>query len=59
MATNSQGKDMHNESIGCSVNECKFHCENDNYCTLNQINVTKHEPVATTIACTDCGSFMK
>jgi hypothetical protein len=59
MVTNARAQDMHNESIGCTVNECKFHCKNDNYCTLNQINVTKHEPIANTIECTDCGSFMK
>ena len=54
-----QGGDMHNESIGCNVEECKYHCTNDNYCTLSHINVTKHESVAKTIECTDCASFMK
>lgn len=47
----------HNESIQCTVNECKHHCKEDNYCTLNVIKVVKHEPTAKTVKCTDCGSF--
>ena len=47
----------HNDSIGCNVDECKFHCTEDNYCTLNKIEVTKHESVAKNPECTDCGSF--
>jgi hypothetical protein len=49
----------HNDSIGCTVNECKFHDSTENYCTLEQIKVVKHEPVAKTTECTDCGSFEK
>lgn len=49
----------HNNSIACTVNECKFHYKEDDYCTLDQIKVSKHEPVATTIKCTDCSSFKK
>ena len=47
----------HNESIGCIVSECKFHCKDDDYCTLDKIEVVKHETVAKTKQCTDCGSF--
>ena len=47
----------HNESIGCTVNECKFHCLEDNYCTLNKIMVTKNKPEAKTTETTDCASF--
>ncbi len=47
----------HNQSIGCTVTECKFHCKDDNYCTLEQIQVIKHEHGARTQECTDCGSF--
>ncbi|MBL4934715.1 DUF1540 domain-containing protein [Clostridium sp. YIM B02515] len=47
----------HNASIGCTVTECKYHCKDDNYCTLEQIQVVKHEPQASTVQCTDCGSF--
>ena len=49
----------HNSSIGCSVPECSFHCKDDNYCTLDKIEVVKHEKNAVTIECTDCGSFKK
>lgn len=49
----------HNDSIACIVNECKFHCKDDDYCTLDQIKVSKHESVAKTVECTDCGSFQK
>ena len=51
-------KDL-NESIGCIVTECKYHNKNKNYCTLDQIQVTKHEGTAHTVECTDCGSFEK
>jgi hypothetical protein len=47
----------HNDSIGCSVDECKFHDDGANYCTLQQIQVVKHEAKASTTECTDCGSF--
>lgn len=49
----------HNESIGCTVTECKFHCQEDNYCTLNHIQVVTHTNFATSKECTDCGSFVK
>ncbi len=48
-----------NTSIGCTVNECKFHANNTDYCTLDKIQVTKHEYIASDVQCTDCGSFMK
>jgi len=47
----------HNSAIGCTVSECKYHCKDDNYCTLEQIQVVKHENSANTTQCTDCGSF--
>lgn len=50
-------KSGYNESIGCKVEECKFHAGSKDYCTLNQIVVDKHEPVAKSTECTDCGSF--
>jgi len=50
---------QHNDSIGCNVVECKFHCKEDAYCTLPKIQVTKHEAVANSLECTDCGSFKK
>lgn len=47
----------HNESIGCSVEQCKHHCKEDNYCTLNMIQVGTHETNPTQKECTDCNSF--
>ncbi|WP_084315361.1 DUF1540 domain-containing protein [Clostridium hydrogeniformans] len=47
----------HNNSIGCVVNECKYHCKDDNYCTLDKIEIVKHESNAKSVQCTDCGSF--
>lgn len=47
----------HNESIGCTVTECEYHCKEDRYCTLDHIEVVKHEAKANTKECTDCGSF--
>lgn len=47
----------HNDSIGCVVDECKFHAKNVNYCTLQQIKIVKHESSANSVQATDCGSF--
>lgn len=49
----------HNDSIGCIVNECKFHAKSESYCTLDKIQVVKHEQLAKDVQCTDCGSFIK
>lgn len=49
--------DGHNDSIGCTVTECKFNDNSAQYCTLQQIKVVKHENIANTVECTDCGSF--
>ncbi|QUI21921.1 DUF1540 domain-containing protein [Vallitalea pronyensis] len=49
-----------NTSIGCTVNECRHHTNND-YCSLNHINVvtSSNSSHADTIQCTDCASFEK
>ncbi|MBP1890751.1 hypothetical protein J2Z53_002365 [Clostridium moniliforme] len=47
----------HNPSIKCSVDECKYHCKEDDYCTLNSIKVGKHKHTANTVEETDCNSF--
>ncbi|HVI39119.1 MAG TPA: DUF1540 domain-containing protein [Anaerovoracaceae bacterium] len=49
----------HNSSIGCSVTECSFHCKDDNFCTLNKIDVVKHAQKAASVEHTDCGSFKR
>jgi len=50
---------MHNinKSIGCTVSECKYHAKQENFCSLNQIKVVKHENQAKSVESTDCGSF--
>lgn len=49
----------HNSSIGCTVSECTHHCKDDNYCTLNKIEVVKNTQTANTVEATDCGSFKR
>ena len=45
-----------NESIRCSVVQCKNHCDKD-YCALESITVGTHEANPTVCQCTDCESF--
>ena len=45
-----------NESIGCTVTECRNHSNGENYCSLEKIQVVKHGS-ANTVEHTDCGSF--
>jgi len=46
-----------NNSIGCTVQQCKHHDKSSDYCTLNQIMVGTHEANPTVPECTDCNSF--
>ena len=46
-----------NSSIKCSVEQCKYHDCNENYCTLSVIKVGTHEANPTVSQCTDCESF--
>ena len=48
---------MSNNSIQCSVNNCKYHAKDVNYCTLDKIQVGTHESNPTKVECTDCESF--
>lgn len=48
-----------NNSIECTVTQCKHHCGDSNYCTLNAIKVGTHEANPTMPECTDCQSFAK
>lgn len=48
---------MKNSSIKCSVEQCKHHAGEENYCTLDSINVGTHEMNPTKKECTDCDSF--
>lgn len=47
-----------NRSIHCTVDNCKFHNDKENYCSLESINVSTHEKNPTKVECTDCASFM-
>lgn len=48
-----------NSAIHCTVEQCRYHgCEGD-YCTLNAIHVGTHEANPTMCECTDCQSFEK
>lgn len=46
-----------NKSIGCTVTQCEYHCNGENYCSLEKINVGTHEQNPTEVKCTDCESF--
>lgn len=46
-----------NQSIHCTVKNCKNHNSSKNYCSLNSISVGTHEANPTEIKCTDCESF--
>ncbi|ABR47324.1 protein of unknown function DUF1540 [Alkaliphilus metalliredigens QYMF] len=46
-----------NNSIGCTVDECRFHAKKESFCSLDHINVVKHEKSARNQEATDCGSF--
>ncbi len=46
-----------NEAISCTIQNCKHHCKNADYCSLSHINVGTHEANPTVMECTDCQSF--
>lgn len=46
-----------NHCIKCTVQQCEYHCTNDNYCSLDCITVGTHEMNPTQDQCTDCKSF--
>lgn len=48
-----------NNSIKCTVEECKFHCGDQSYCTLDCISVGAHEQNPEVCECVDCKSFSK
>ncbi|MDS1030515.1 DUF1540 domain-containing protein [Bacillota bacterium LX-D] len=48
---------LKNKSIECTVQECKHHAKIDHYCSLPNIQITKHADKATNTEITDCGSF--
>ncbi|MBO5857166.1 MAG: DUF1540 domain-containing protein [Clostridia bacterium] len=46
-----------NNSIGCTVDSCKYHAQSANYCTKNAIEVTACNSCAKTSDNTCCQSF--
>lgn len=48
-----------NPSIKCSVEQCKNHCQDENYCSLSNVTIGTHEPNPTVCQCVDCESFEK
>ena len=46
-----------NKSIACTVNNCSYHAQEVDYCTLDKIQVGTHESNPTKVECTDCESF--
>ena len=48
-----------NKSIECTVQQCAYHCNSENYCSLDRILVGTHEANPAMDQCTDCKSFRK
>ena len=46
-----------NESIKCTVDNCRYNQESKHYCTLDQIQVGTHEYIPSMDQCTDCKSY--
>ena len=51
--------DRANQCIECTVTQCRHHCDEANYCTLDKILVGTHEANPTMDQCTDCKSFAR
>lgn len=47
-----------NNSIKCSVNQCKYHMGTEEFCTLNSINVGACTSNPKDPECTKCDSFV-
>lgn len=48
---------MENKNIACTVQQCKNHSAEGEYCALTKITVGTHETNPTQPQCTDCMSF--
>lgn len=46
-----------NPSIKCTVSECRYNANQAEYCTLEQIQVGKHDSYTDSVQGTDCNSF--
>lgn len=46
-----------NKSIHCTVQQCQYNCQGEDYCTLDQVKIGTHEAKPTVPQCVDCNSF--
>ena len=46
-----------NDSIHCTVSNCRHHCGQSDYCSLNCVSIGTHEANPTQPQCVDCESF--
>ena len=46
-----------NQCIHCTVDSCKYHNNERDYCSLDTISVGTHESCPTDTQCVDCESF--
>lgn len=51
--------DNANKCIACTVSQCRHHCGDSDFCTLDKILVGSHEDNPTMDQCTDCKSFLR
>ena len=47
-----------NECIKCTIKNCAYNAQTEDYCTLETIKVGTHEMNPTKKECTDCESFI-
>ena len=47
-----------NECIQCTIQNCAYHADTTDYCTLDTIKIGTHEMNPTKKECTDCESFV-
>lgn len=46
-----------NRNIQCTVAQCKYNVNTENYCSLDMVRIGTHEANPTMCECTDCNSF--
>lgn len=49
--------DNANKAIHCTVDTCAYHCDTQDYCSLDSITVGSHKKTPKKEASTDCQSF--
>ena len=46
-----------NYSIHCTVQDCRYHKGDENYCSLDTVNISSRDKNPTDAHCVDCSSF--